>query len=314
MLSQPDFMFERFQALQDIDDEDVNNLQNSKVGIVGLGATGSVISEHLARHGIDLVVIDRDYLEEKDSYSSNIYTPAQCETAMPKAIAAQEYLSKFTDVKTKVASISSENISILEDVDIIVDGTDNLETRKLLNEYSKKKQIPWIYTAAIGKQGYSMLFDKKCFSCMIKGNPELATCESAGIMREISSLAGSISALKCLNYLIGRKVGEKLDTVSGESFDVETEGCQVCEKKAYPILESGKKTSSVCGENKYQVEDVKADLEKVKEVGEVLAENSFLVRINYSGSKVTAFSSGRFIVEAEDKGHARALVSEITGK
>jgi len=132
-------MFSRFEALENFNKEDQKQLEDSKVAVVGLGATGSVIAEHLARHGISLVVIDRDYLEPKDIYSSSIYKPRQCEKAMPKAIAAEKELEIFTDIESKVESLNPENIDILKDVDLILDGTDNLETRFLINEYSKKR-------------------------------------------------------------------------------------------------------------------------------------------------------------------------------
>jgi len=113
-------MFSRFEALENFNKEDQKQLEDSKVAVVGLGATGSVIAEHLARHGISLVVIDRDYLEPKDIYSSSIYKPRQCEKAMPKAIAAEKELEIFTDIESKVESLNPENIDILKDVDLIL--------------------------------------------------------------------------------------------------------------------------------------------------------------------------------------------------
>lgn len=310
-------MFSRFKALENFTEEDQEELKESKVAVVGLGATGSVIAEHLARHGVDLLLIDRDYLEPNDVYSSNLYTPGQCEEALPKAVAAERELEAFTEVESKVESLNPGNIGVLEEVDLVMDGTDNLETRFLLSEYSEREGVPWIYTAAIGEEGYSMLFNRKCFSCVFEdvGAGSLETCETAGILREASTIAASISARKAVRYLAGKDVNERLDTVSGESFDVETEGCEVCQNGSYPHLESERETVAVCGENKYQLQKEldEQGFERLKEMGEVIADNSYLLRVSVEDREVTAFESGRIILEARDRGHAEAFVSEILG-
>jgi len=310
-------MFSRFKALENFNEEDQKQLENSKVVIVGLGATGSVIAEHLARHGVELLLIDRDYLEPKDVYSSSIYRPDQCEEAMPKSIAAEKQLEEFTEVKSKVESLNSENIDILESVDLILDGTDNLETRFLINEYSKRENIPWVYTAAIREEGYSMFFDTKCFSCVFEdvGAGSLETCETAGILREVSTIAASKSVEKAVKYLTGKEVNENLETVSGESFEVENSGCEVCEDSSYPHLESGRSTVAVCGENKYQLDRQveNSAMKRLRETEEIIADNDYLLRVSFDGREITAFKSGRIILQARDKGHAETVVSEILG-
>jgi len=310
-------MFSRFKALENFSDDDQKQLKESKVAIVGLGATGSVMAEHLARHGVNLLLIDRDYLEPNDVYSSSIYTPDQCKKALPKALAAEKKLEVFTDVEPHVESLNPENVNILKDVDLVLDGTDNLETRFLINEYSKKEDIPWIYTAAIGEEGYSMFFENKCFNCVFEkvGAGSLETCETAGILREISTIAGSKSAEKAVKYLIGKNVEEKLETVSGESFSVENTGCEVCEDGSYPHLESERSTVAVCGENKYQLNrEIGEDaMTRLRETGDTIADNDYLLRVSIDGREITAFDSGRIILQAKDKGHAETVLSEILG-
>lgn len=310
-------MFSRFNALENFSENDQKQLEDSKVAVVGLGATGSVIAEHLARHGVKLLLIDRDYLEPKDAYSSSIYRLKQCGNAMPKSVAAEEQLEDFTEVESKVESLNPENIDILKDTDLILDGTDNLETRFLMNEYSKKENIPWIYTAAIGEEGYSMFIESNCFNCIFEkvGAGSLETCETAGILREVSTIVGSKSAEKSVNYLTGKEVSETLETVSGESFEVEKSGCKVCEDSSYPHLESNRSTVAVCGENKYQLEkDIEEEaLDRLRETGEIIADNSYLLRVSIDGREITVFDSGRIILQARDKGHAETVVSEVLG-
>ncbi|MFB6145593.1 MAG: ThiF family adenylyltransferase [Candidatus Nanohaloarchaea archaeon] len=311
-------MFQRFKTLKDFGGKDIEQLQDATVAVVGLGATGSVIAEHLARHGVNLVVIDRDYLEPKDIYSSNIYRKEDCDKGLPKAKVVEERLSEVVNVRSYVESLGPGNTGILEKADLIMDGTDNMETRFLINDYSKKNDTPWIYTAAIGEKGYSMIFDQKCFNCVFENinAGSLETCETAGIMREISTISASISSRKAVRLLSGKEVEERLDTVSGESFDVESSGCEVCRGESFPHLEGTGFTGSVCGENKYQIEIGEPDpraFDRLRESGKVVADNDYLVRVESKEGSIALFHSGRAIVEARDKGHAEALLSEKVG-
>lgn len=311
-------MYSRFNVLPGYGKDELEKLKDSKVGIIGLGATGSVIAENLGRHGINLFIVDRDYLETKDVYSSNIYTTRDCRENLPKALAASKYLEDFTEVEFKVANLSPGNISCLEDCDLIIDGTDNMETRFILNEFSKKKEIPWIYTSAIGDKGYSMFFKNKCFNCVFEeiSAGSLETCETTGILREISTIIGAMSSKKAVRYLSGKKVSEKLDTAEGSGFEVESSGCRVCQERCFDRLNSNEKTVSVCGKDKYQLKKrVGSDaFDKLKDqCSKVIADNEYLLRVELKGREFTLFKSGRAIIEAEDKGHAEAVFSETVG-
>lgn len=311
-------MYSRFKALKGFGKQELERLQNSTAAVVGLGATGSVIAEHLARRGVNLILVDRDYLEQNDAYSSSIYTMEQCQNSLPKARAADRHLSGFTDIEAHMEHLGPGNISILDSADIIVDGTDNLQTRSLINEYSKREETPWIYTAALGEKGYSMLFDQECFSCVF---PEvdpgtLGTCENDGIMREVAALAATTSALKAVKHLVGKNVAETLDIIpSGERLQVESNGCPVCDEGNYEHLESSRATVSVCGENKFQVEREIGEnaFDNLKAAGEVVADNDYLTRVEIKGREFTLFRSGRAIIEAEDQGHAEARFDELVG-
>lgn len=310
-------MYSRFEAMDSYGKRELEELKGSTVAVIGLGATGSVIAEHLARHGVNLVLVDRDYLEPKDVYSSNIYLPEDCENAVPKAVAAENYLGKITEVESEITSLNPENIDILDKVDLLIDGTDNLETRFLLAEYSKKTGTPWIYTSALGTEGYSMFFQERCFNCIFDSvvPGSLETCETSGIMREVSGVAGSLTAEKAVKYLTGKDVEESLETVKGESFDVESGECEVCTGKSYPHLNSTRSTTAVCGENKYQVEISLSEksFEKIRKIGKVVTENDYVLRAKVNGRNLALFRSGRIILEAEDKGHAESIVSETLG-
>ena len=311
-------MYSRFEAIENYGKEERKKLQSSKAAIVGLGATGSVIAENLARHGVNLKIVDRDYLEENDVYSSNIYTPEQCEKALPKAEAAKLYLQQFTQVEAFVESLGPGNTGILDDVDIVLDGTDNIQTRFLIDEYCQKNGLPWIYTAAIAEKGYSMFFDSKCFNCIFRNVTagSIENCATAGVMREISSQAALKTTYKAVKYLAGKNIDECLKIIpSGEILDVESDGCEVCRGEKYPALNGEERTTAVCGKDKYQVQTDAGDQarEKLAELGEVSAENKYLIRASVNGREISVFDDGRIILRAKDKGHAEALISEIMG-
>jgi adenylyltransferase/sulfurtransferase len=306
-------MYSRFTALSKFSEEDQERLENSTAAVVGLGATGSAIAENLARHGVSLIIFDRDYLEEKDVYSSSIYTPEQCRKSLPKAETAKRFLEKLTDVEAYSESFSADSLDKISSADIILDGTDNLRTRQLINDYSKKENVPWIYTGAIAEEAYSMLFDEKCFNCFSKKPDKVATCATDGIMREVAQKAAASSSQKAVEFLTGKDVEETLEVVHGSrELDVETSGCEVCREERFPHLESGEDIIQVCGTEKFQLER-SFSREQVEDlnVGSKVAENNFLVRMRYEGREITFFNSGRVIVEARDKDHAEALLGEL---
>lgn len=312
-------MHSRLRAIQNLSEKQIEQLQTSTVAIIGLGATGSVIAQSLARYGVNLKLFDRDYLEKNDLYSSTIYTRKDCEKSIPKAEAAEEKLSQFTEVEKNVESLNAGNIKALKDVDLIIDATDNMETRFLIGEYAKKEDKAWIYTAALADTGYSMLFDQKCFSCVFEQvRPgKLGTCRTEGIVRDVAAISGHRTSLKAFRFLTGDEVEEKLEIIpGGENFDVEASGCEVCEEENFPHLSSGDNVSSVCGENKFQVngETPEEGFKRVRgSAEEILADNEYLLRVVLDGREFALYRSGGALVEAEDKGHAEALFSEVVG-
>ncbi len=289
-------MYSRFEALGTYDQE---KLQNSTAAVIGLGATGSVIAEHLARHGVNLILIDRDYLEMNDLYSSNLYSRDQCEKALPKAKAAEDCLSDLTEVRSMVENIESGNIDDLE-ADIILDGTDNMETRLVIEEYCKKENVPWIYTSALSERGFSMYVSDACFNCMFRELNPTASCETIGVMREVSSITASTSALKAIKYLSGLDVGENLEMLPDKkSFEPIKCSCDKFEIEA----------SSVCGDNKYQVF---GDKRPEEFSDNVLLENDYLRKVEHDGKELTVFNSGRAIVHASSKKDAERIYREAS--
>lgn len=293
-------MYSRFEALKKYD---LEKIQASTVAIVGLGATGSVMAEHLARHGVNLVLVDRDYLEMNDLYSSNLYSRDQWESALPKAKAAEEKLEEMTRAEAFVKNLDSSNMDLLEEADVILDGTDNLETRLMIDEYASENDIPWIYTAALGEKGFSMFVEENCFRCIFERTDPASSCEQNGIMREVSSIAASKSSLKAIRYLSGLEPDQRLEMIpDGKKFDLGEE-CN-CSEKGKEL-----KVSSVCGENKYQVF---GDKRPEDFGGEVTNENDYLKKIVFQDKALTVFNSGRAIILADSSEEAERVYREAS--
>lgn len=305
-------MYSRFKALEGYNDKEQEEISSSRVLIVGLGATGSVIAENLARHGVNLILVDRDYLEPKDTYSSNIYTSNDCKKSLPKAEAAKNKLESYTEVEAYTKDF--ENVQNQE-IDLIMDGTDNLTTRYQIHREAEKNDIPWVFTAAISQKGYSLFISGDfCFKCFMNNKSEaVGSCETEGIMRETAQIVASESSKKAIQYLAGEKPEKKL-FIYPQCEKLEVQQKQDCdcdytqEQNSQPI--------SVCGENKYQInkERTSVDFEKTKQVVDTTQTNEYLLRGTYNDKEIVLFKDGRAIIKAEDSGHAQSIYNKITGK
>ena len=161
------------------------------VAIVGIGALGSVSSELLCRAGIGkLILIDRDFVDLTNLQRQVLYE--ESDIGKPKAIAAEEHLKKINseiNIQSHVIDLNFRNIEdILKEANIIIDGTDNLETRFLINEYSLKCKKPWVHGSAIQDKGFVMSFsgNAPCFQCIIKEADVSGTCDTVGITNSIT--------------------------------------------------------------------------------------------------------------------------------
>lgn len=304
-------MYSRFKALNEIEKKHQEQLQQSTVLIVGLGATGSAIAENLARHGIKLKIIDRDYLEKNDTYSSSLYTPEDCKKSLPKAKAAEKHLQKHTEVESFTGEFANKD-HLLENTDLIMDGTDNLQTRYKIDKVSKQRKIDWIYTAAIAEKGYSLYIDQDtCFKCFANQKAKgVGSCEIQGIMREVSQIVAAESSKKAVKNLIGKEISQKLYMYpQGRKLEIKQSSDCVCEYSDDEFREA----LSVCGENKYQIrnKELDFDMDSLEEVIDVELSNDYLVRGSFNGYEAVFFDDGRAIIKAEDKGHAKSIYNKV---
>ena len=197
--------------------EGQKKLAASHVAIVGCGATGAAAASLLARAGVGtLTLIDRDYVEESNLQRQVLFDEADALAALPKAEAARRKISRFNGsirVHAQVADLVPGNIhELLRDADLVLDGTDNFETRYLINDYAVEQGRPWIYAAALGAYAATMNilpgaspFQTACLACIFPKPPAgtVETCDTAGILTTAVNLTASIQVTEALKYLIG---------------------------------------------------------------------------------------------------------------
>ena len=199
------------------------SMLDSRIAIVGVGALGSVVLELLVRAGIKhFKIADPDLVEESNLQRQVIYTSKQVN--MPKVYAARDYAMEVNpevNIECLKDRINAKNIQFL-DSEIIIDCTDNLNTRFLINDYAIKNKIPWIFGSAIRQEGMVFLTnDKPCFQCIFKNSGLDESCEREGILNSISTLIASLQVHYVYELLRGDEIKKELIKVDLKTFKIE---------------------------------------------------------------------------------------------
>ena len=312
-------------------------LLDARVAVVGCGALGSFQAGALARAGIGFLrIIDRDYVELSNLQRQWLFDQCDVEQGLPKAIAATRRIAAInSDIEAEpaVADLTPENIDdLLGDAGLILDGTDNFETRYLINDYAVSRGRPWVYGAAVGSYGITMPVlpgTTACLRCVYPDPPAGAqpTCETAGVLGSITALIASLQVSEALKILCGVDVSRKITTVdiwSGEIRQLAQpspdERCPACGRREFPYL-SGERRSpvSLCGRNAVQIHERSRPLDledlaaRLAPLGVVRA-NEFALRFETPPYLLTVFSDGRAIVKGTtDVGVARSLYARYVG-
>jgi len=307
--------------------------------IVGCGALGTVQAALLVRAGIgSLRLIDRDYVEESNLQRQILYTEEDVRRALPKAEAARRHLleaNSGVSIEASVSDLNPENADeLLGGATVILDATDNFETRLLVNDFSVRERIPWIYGAAVGSYGIAMPVlpgDSACLRCLYPEPPSGAqpTCETAGVMGPVTSLIGSIQAMEALKILAGKtaQVRRKIFTAdlwNGPVRETSMPGrdpeCPACGRGEFSYLEGRRRAPvSLCGRNAVQIHEKRRPLDlaalalRLQAVGSVRA-NEFALRLDDGDFEITIFPDGRAIIKGtQDVGIARSIYSRYVG-
>jgi adenylyltransferase/sulfurtransferase len=319
--------------------EGQQRLAEASVAIVGCGALGAFQAGALARAGVGrLVLIDRDYVEWSNLQRQWLYDEDDAREALPKAIAAARHIGRLNSeitVEPHTADLDPANIEeLLGGVSLVLDGTDNFETRYLINDWCVTSAVPWVYGGAVGGYGLSMPIlpgRTACFECVYPEPPSGAqpTCETAGVLNAVTSLVASWQTAAALKILTGHadELIAKItvfDAWAGTTRQMNMPerdpDCPACARCSCRHLSgAGRPPISLCGRNAVQIHDrrrpidLSALAQTLAPLGEVRA-NDFALRFVSSGFELTVFPDGRAIVKGTtDPALARSLYSRYIG-
>ena len=321
--------------------EGQRRLAAARVAIVGCGATGSALASLLGRAGVGrLRIIDRDYVEASNLQRQSLFDEKDAAESLPKAIAAARKIAGFNSeivVEPRVEDVVPANINVLlEEMDVIIDGTDNFETRYLLNDYAVKNSVPWIYSAAVGSYALTLNVlpgKTACLACIFPDTPRgmVETCETSGILNTAVNLVASIAATEAVKLLVGGAAGEQLRRTLW-SFDVwknqhaeiaaanPRPGCRACGERDFVHLAGeGRPHVTMCGRNSVQIHERArpidfAEIEQRLETHGIVRHNEFVLKFWRAPYEMTLFPDGRAIIKGTtDTGVARSLYARFVG-
>lgn len=314
----------------------------STVVIVGCGATGTVIANHLARSGVGhLRIVDRDFIELNNLQRQVLFDETDIAQHLPKAEAARRKLTAINsqiEIEGIVADVTPDNVlQLLHGADLIMDGADNFETRFLVNDACVQLGIPWIYSGVIASYGMSMTIrpgKTACLRCLLGQMPApgtTPTCDTAGVLGPSVAVVASIAAGEALKLLAG--FGELNDGLlnydlldnSLDRFEImRRPDCPTCGERDFEFLnaERGARTVTLCGRNAVQISlpdrpavDLTEVAARLRQSGVAdVAVNAYLLRATLDGLEVTLFPDGRAIVKGtEEESVARTIYARYVG-
>jgi molybdopterin/thiamine biosynthesis adenylyltransferase len=321
--------------------EGQKRLSTGRVAIVGCGATGSALASLLARAGVGtLRIIDRDYVEESNLQRQTLFEESDAAESLPKAIAAARRIAAFNSeisVEAQVEDLVPGNIhALLDEMDVILDGTDNFETRYLLNDYAVEASLPWVYAAAVGSYGVTLNVvpgQTACLACIFPDSPRglIETCETAGILNSAVNVIASVAVTEAIKLLLGSATREKLRKTLW-SFDVWTNehveiaagkpcaGCRACGQRDFVHLAGeGRPHITMCGRNSVQIHERArpidfAEMQQRLNTLGVVRHNEFVLKFWREPYEMTLFPDGRAIIKGTtDTGVARSLYARYVG-
>jgi molybdopterin-synthase adenylyltransferase len=336
--------YSRQILFQPIGEEGQSKLLKSSAVVVGVGALGTVIANHLVRSGVGHVrLIDRDLVELSNLQRQSLFSEEDAIMQLPKAIAAENMLKRVNSSIKIEAVIADLNLDNAEDLlggfDVIVDGTDNFMTRYLINDVAVKHGIPWVYGGAVSSRGMFAVINPgktPCYRCLF---PEVPlglgeTCDTIGVLSPITDIIGSFQAVEALKLLVGAETNpnlEQYDIWSNSSLQMDiTNGrnpeCPACKQGHYEFLDRSSRQqvlfSTLCGRDTVQINprnnghkiNMKETAERLKQSGKVNA-NPFLLRFFPDDQiSMVLFNDGRVLVHGtNDIVRAKSYYSKYMG-
>ena len=334
MPTSPENRFDRQTRFAPFGQAGQDRMQNSSVFLLGAGALGGVIAQNLVRSGVGrLVLADRDSVDWTNLPRQVLFEDRHAEQATPKAMAALETLQRIggpTKIEAHATHVDADNLAQLsESCDLFMDGSDNLESRYLLNDLAVKTETPWVYAGVIGGGGLVLPIRPKvgpCLRCLFPEAPpagSLETCDTAGVLMPAVGSIASIASGMGLRLLVDPEnmplALMELDVWHGEMRSLKigrNPACPTCGLGEFPYLDATlePRSLSLCGRNTVQVRgqggriDLAQMAQRLQSVASDVQNLGPLLRMQLEGMRVTLFRDGRALIEGtEDQGQALAL-------
>jgi molybdopterin/thiamine biosynthesis adenylyltransferase len=322
-----------------IGSEGQKKLGEASITIIGCGATGACVASLLARAGVGrLRIVDRDYVEPSNLQRQTLFDEADAAESIPKAVAAARKIAAFNseiDVRAEVADLTPANAdTLLSSADLLLDATDNFETRYLLNDFAVRHGRPWIYAAAVAAYAVTLNIipgETACLACIFPAPPQGAveTCDTAGILNSAVNLIGSIQATEALKFLTGahdklRRTLLSFDLWTNDRAEIAAgrprPDCQTCGKREFIHLEGRNRPQiTLCGRNSVQIHERSrpvnfAELSSRLQPHGPVKHNDFVLKFWREPYELTLFPDGRAIIKGTtDTAVARSLYARFVG-
>ncbi|HVR41943.1 MAG TPA: ThiF family adenylyltransferase [Thermoanaerobaculia bacterium] len=336
----------RHRRFHGIGDRGQIEIASARIAIAGCGALGSRVAELLARSGVGtaprglLRIVDRDYVEVSNLQRQALFDDDDARQARPKALAAELHIRRIDPsvrCDAHVRDLSPANAErLLDEVDLIVDGTDNFRTRLLLNDVSLARRVPWVHGAAVASRGSVAGFIPTrgpCYRCLLGNAPNLGageTCDTAGIVAPLPSLVASMQAAFVLRWIVDGTMpaGMRFVEIWGDEPGWRTlfedaapdPECRSCGRGDLPALrEEHQEVVTLCGRNSVQIVTARiADLDRaerrLRELSPTIHRHARSVTARLDSGALTLFDDGRIIVEGTTDPHeATSLVARCLG-
>jgi adenylyltransferase/sulfurtransferase len=330
-----------------IGEEGQERLRHSAVAIIGCGALGSALASLLVRAGIGrLRIIDRDFVEPSNLQRQTLFEEADAQELLPKAVAAERRLrcmNSDVEVEGVVGDLTPANAEeFLGYSAVLLDGTDNFETRLLINDYAVKKSVPWIYAAVVSSHGVTMPIHpgkSACLACLAEdGNPaedgsavqaNEPTCDTVGVLGPAAGVIASLEAASAIKILLAKSEAQDarliaFDVWSGRFQSLRVprrENCRSCGQRRFSYLEGkAQPRLTMCGRDSVQIHERQRRLDlaalgrNLAAAGSHVRQNDFLLRLQVPPYELTVFADGRAIIKGtRDASVARSIYARYIG-
>lgn len=326
-----------------IGEEGQERLLQSSAALVGCGALGTVVANLLVRAGIGkLRIVDRDFVESSNLQRQTLFEESDALESLPKAIAAERRLRAInseTQIEGIISDLNPQNaLELLSGYQLILDGTDNFETRLLINDVAVSLGVAWVYASAVASYGVTLTIlpgETACLACLLESKGEAGgygleeTCDTVGIVNSAASLIASIEATEAIKLLAGKReaLNRRLiscDVWSGRFQSIRVARnpqCRACGRREFSYLEGEAQAHvTMCGRDSVQIHERSRRLDlaglgqKLERTVTEVRHNEFLLRFRVAPYDVTVFPDGRAVIKGtRDPAVARSLYARYIG-